>query len=75
MEQINRSMDYTRRYALAMISPVTVLLAGVTFYYFAIREPPPEGDEDALFYGVDLLGLLNGLYYSVITMTVRRAIS
>ena len=68
--ELNKRIDYSRRYVLALISPVTVLLIGISFYYFAIR-PLPEDDAPGMVYGIDSLGLLDGLYYAVITMTAR----
>lgn len=74
--EANRRIDYSRRYALALLSPVTVLFAGVAFHYFAIREPVPPDAAGVIYNGmfyIDLFGLLDSLYYAVITMTVRRA--
>lgn len=66
--EINKRIDYSRRYFLALLSPIAVLLVGVAFYYFAIREPLV--DASATLYGVDLVGLVDAFYFACITMTV-----
>ena len=68
--EVNRRIDYTRRYALALVSPLLVLTCGVTFYYFAIRVPPDE--DSGVFLGIDLVGIADGVYFATITMTVLR---
>lgn len=71
IDEVNRRIDYRHRYILAMVSPVAVLMSGIGFYYFLIREPP-EPDEPYVYYGVHLMGVLEGFYFAVITMTVSR---
>ena len=65
LSELNRRIDYRPRYALALLGPVFSLLLGISLYYFLIRDPPLE-----TFYGVDLVGILDGFYWSMITMTV-----
>ena len=73
LDEMNRRINYKLRYALALISPAFVLLAGITFYYFMIRpEPDPEYVIDLMGLPgtqLDLMGLCDGFYYAVITMT------
>ena len=46
MEEINKRINYTRRYALALIGPGFVLLVGMMLHYNAIRTPPDESAQD-----------------------------
>jgi len=52
MEEINKRIDYNRRYALALLSPLVVLFSGMTLHYGYIREPPDEGATDEIVLGV-----------------------
>ncbi len=44
MEEINQRINYPRRYALALLSPLIVLISGMALHYHFIREPP-SGDD------------------------------
>ena len=93
MEQVNKLISYPRRYALALIGPLFVLLGGMTLHYQAIRDAPqdpyaywslsrslewllcakPEADNCVILTNydlrVDVNGLVDSFYWSVITMT------
>ena len=66
MKEINERINYRRRYIIACISPTLVLLVGVALYYYAIREPIPVEEE---VYGIDVNGIVDGIYWAMITMT------
>jgi hypothetical protein len=40
MEEVNRLISYPRRYALALLGPGFVMVAGMLLHFFLIREPP-----------------------------------
>ena len=42
MEEVNKLINYHRRYALALIGPVGVLLTGMALHYTLIRERPSD---------------------------------
>ena len=75
VEQINALINYNRRYALALLGPGMVLLSGMFLYYFAIRDPPDPEDVWPISYGgtvllnLDPVGLIDSLYWAVISMT------
>ncbi|EOD31432.1 hypothetical protein EMIHUDRAFT_253547 [Emiliania huxleyi CCMP1516] len=53
MEEVNKLINYHRRYALALIGPVGVLLTGMALHFYTlIRERPSDG-----------------LYWATITLT------
>ena len=76
MEQINALINYRRRYAMAALGPVFVLLVGMNLHFFFIREAPP-GELAALPYldelgvdvRIDFLGWIDAFYWSLITMS------
>ena len=61
MEEVNRRINYPRRYALALLGPLLVLLTGVLLHYFAIRDPADGGGA--------LDALTDAFYFSLITMS------
>ena len=72
IEEINAKINYSRRYALALIGPGAVFAMGAALHYFAIREPSEYGWDLSFGSGlfiVDMPGLLDSFYWSIITMT------
>mmetsp|Transcript_4200 Transcript_4200/g.10911 ORF Transcript_4200/g.10911 Transcript_4200/m.10911 type:complete len:150 (+) Transcript_4200:844-1293(+) len=59
MEEINRLINYKRRYALALLGPGIVLLLGVWLHYSLIREP--QGD----YLLIDWSGVVDSFYWAV----------
>jgi len=43
-DEVNKLINYNRRYALALIGPCAVLLSGMTLHYSYIREAPRSPD-------------------------------
>ena len=48
-DEVNRLINYSRRYTLALIGPVLVLLLGMSLHYCYIREPPSSMDPLSLW--------------------------
>lgn len=69
IEEVNRRVNYPRRYAVALVSPALVLLVGVVFHYSLIRTPAPPLEPPADLAIVDWWSLVDGLYFSIISMT------
>ena len=72
IEEINAKINYNRRYALALIGPGAVFAMGAALHYFAIREPSEYGWDLSFGSGIliiDMPGLLDSFYWSIITMT------
>jgi len=45
IEEVNKRINYTRRYALALLSPAVVLVSGMALHYNFIREPLGTGED------------------------------
>lgn len=72
MEEVNRLINYNRRFAIALFGPMVVLLAGICLHYTAIREAPADPAALWSFLGIihiDGPGLVDSIYWAVITMT------
>ena len=77
MDEINARIDYRSRYMVAMLSPLVVLIGGLTVHYGFIREPPaPDRDIPMLEvylkdlgWDLDVVGLIDSFYWTMITMT------
>jgi len=75
MEQINKLINYRRRYAMALLGPGAVLLMGLLLHQFFIHEPTadlaplPYLDRIGLELQLDWVGWIDSLYWTVITMT------
>ena len=66
MKEVNARINYRRCYILACVSPTFVCLIGMSIHYFMIREPIPVDD---LTMGIDIMGLVDGFYWAIISMT------
>lgn len=73
IEEINKKINYRRRYLLAMIGPFLVQCLGTAIYYFTIYEPDADRSMpfNIPYFGVpiDLAGVADGMYWAVVTMT------
>ena len=68
MEEVNALINYNRRYALALLGPALVAVTGIVLHYTTIREPSTHA-WDLGFVVIDLPGLLDAVYWAIITMT------
>lgn len=48
-DEVNRLINYNRRYALALLGPGVVLLSGMALHYWHIREAPDAPDAAAMW--------------------------
>ena len=48
-DEVNRLINYNRRYALALLGPAVVLLSGMALHYGYIREAPDAPDAAAMW--------------------------
>lgn len=78
MEEINRLIDYRSRYMIAMLSPLVVFIGGILMHYMFLRDPlaadpmnVPMLQEYLRAFGVDVdvVGLIDSFYWTMITMT------
>lgn len=60
IEEVNASISYPRRYALALIGPVFVFIAGIAIHFFTMRESASVWEFEAL---------MDSTYWALITMT------
>ena len=65
VQEVNAKINYGRRYAVAMIGPIVVVLIGMGIHFFTMRMVPP--DPNYVFLGIDFMGLVDGMYWSVVT--------
>ena len=63
--EVNAKINYGRRYAVAMIGPIVVVLIGMIIHFFTMRTVPP--DPAYVFLGIDFMGIVDGMYWSVVT--------
>lgn len=72
IEEVNKRINYTRRYVVAFISPAAMLISGVALHYFTIREPPADSEGVLLWpslgVAIDYYGIIDGLYWAVISL-------
>ena len=57
--QVNAAISYPRRYALALIGPMFVFIAGIFIHFLVIRDPLTPAAP----------GLVDSVYWTVISMT------
>ena len=67
IQEVNRLINYKRRYALALMGPTLVFSLGVLMHYTMIRET--RRDPDAWYGFLDWVGLIDACYWAIITMT------
>lgn len=60
MEEVNKLINYPRRYALALLGPGFVMLAGMIFHFWLIREMP-EDEADYWSFSREVGALLDAL--------------
>lgn len=63
MEQVNRRINYPRRYALALLGPGLVMVAGIKMHFVFINKLPFDSTENVL------KGLADSIYFTIITMS------